>query len=171
MAFGSLHNAAVLEPIIPLTEISLQDWRTHHQTNLEGPLFLTQSLLEKLKTGRILHISSGAAHNAYAGWGAYCASKAGLHMIYKVLNKELTDRKIVVGSVRPGVVNTPMQNQVRKATKEVFPEIKKFVDLKEQNQLLDAGIVAKFLCHVLFETDDNAFAENEWDIREHTINI
>eukprot|EP00957_Ditylum_brightwellii_P005530 424079-Ditylum_brightwellii.AAC.1 len=88
--------------------------------NMEGPLFLTQALLPKLKAAtttiggaRVLHISSGASQKPYRGWGPYCTSKAGLNMIYRVLREELQPHNIHVGSVRPGVVDTPMQDQAR----------------------------------------------------------
>ncbi len=161
-----VHNAAVLDPVIPLKEIALTDWRKHQQINTEGPLFLTQALLPKLKQGRILHISSGAAHHAYAGWGAYCTSKSALHMIWQVWKKELAAQSIVVGSLRPGVVDTPMQNKVRTAERSVFPRLDKFIDLKENGQLLDPKTVALFISQVLMKTPDAIFSEKEWDIRE-----
>ena len=59
-----VHNAAVLGPVGPLLEVSLDDWRSHMATNVEGPLFLTRELLPKLVEGsRVIQISSGAAHN------------------------------------------------------------------------------------------------------------
>ena len=58
-----VHNAAVLGPVGPLLEVSLEDWRSHIASNVEGPLFLTQELLPKLVEGsRVIQISSGAAH-------------------------------------------------------------------------------------------------------------
>ena len=101
-----VHNAAVLEPAGPLAEMSLEAWREHQAINLEGPLFLTQALLPRLESGsRILHISSGAAHTAIQGWAAYCMSKAALHMGYQCWRNELQVRGVLVGSVRPGVVD------------------------------------------------------------------
>ena len=46
-----VHNAAVLGPVGPLLEVSLDDWRSHMATNVEGPLFLTRELLPKLVEG------------------------------------------------------------------------------------------------------------------------
>ena len=73
-----IHNAAVLEPIGPLMDVSVEDWRKHFEINVEGPLFLTKTLLPFIKQGggvdglmrggRVLHISSGAAHHGYRGW-------------------------------------------------------------------------------------------------------
>lgn len=161
-----VHNAAVLEPVIPLSAVTPEQWRKHQRINVEGPLFLTQRLLPKLKGGRILHISSGAAHSPYAGWGAYCTSKAALHMIYRVLKEELNDSEIAVGSVRPGVVDTPMQDRVRQADRAIFPKLDKFIQLKESHRLYSSAQVAGFLSHILLNTSAEKFSEKEWDIRE-----
>ena len=78
-----VHNAGLLGPISPLTDIDRSTWDKVIATNLSGPLFLTQALLPQLKRcvdledkkARVLHISSGAAKSAYCGWGPYCISK------------------------------------------------------------------------------------------------
>lgn len=72
-----VHNAALLEPVGPLMNVDLEDWRHHMAVNVEGPLFLTKLLLGRLEKkkegegergGRVLHVSSGAAHHGYRGW-------------------------------------------------------------------------------------------------------
>ena len=163
-----IHNAAQLQPVKSLKSVGLDEWRQHFAVNVEGPLFLTQKLLPFLKQGsRILHIGSGAAHHAYAGWGAYCTSKAALYMLYQVWKKELAGEGILVGSLRPGVVNTPMQDQVRQADKKEFPALDRFVQLKEEGKLIAPEITARFICHVLLDTNAEQFTEQEWDIRQH----
>lgn len=161
-----IHNAAVLEPVKPLLQVTVQEWREHMAVNVEGPLFLTQALLPYMQNTRILHISSGAAHRAYQGWGAYCTSKAALSMIYHVLRLELASKNILVGSVQPGVVDTPMQDRVRMADKNIFPALEKFEKLKYENKLYQPQRVARFLSYLLLETSDDDFSAREWDIRE-----
>ena len=162
-----VHNAAVLGPVKPLVKITLQEWRQHQSINVEGPLFLTQKLIPRLKGGRILHISSGAAHHAYYGWGAYCTSKAALYMLYQVLKEELQKYDILVGSIRPGVVDTPMQDQVRQASADDFPAIERFFELKNSGRLLDPQVTARFIVRLLFEVSPRQFSEKEWDIYDH----
>lgn len=157
-----VHNAAVLEPVGPLAGVTLEAWRTAMQVNLEAPLFLTQALLPRLAGGRVLHISSGAARNALAGWGAYCVSKAGLLMLYQMFNAELTD--VAVGSVRPGVVDTPMQGLIRAQDESRFPSVERFRRLKQDGQLRSPAEVASFIGWLLFETTPEDFAAHEWDI-------
>mmetsp|Transcript_15999 Transcript_15999/g.19536 ORF Transcript_15999/g.19536 Transcript_15999/m.19536 type:complete len:262 (+) Transcript_15999:173-958(+) len=169
-----VHNAALLEPVCPLMDVSLKDWRKHMAVNVDGPLFLTKQLLPKLQArrvdsdhgGRVLHISSGAAHHGYQGWGAYCTSKAAFHMVYKVLSAELAPLGVTVGSARPGVVDTPMQDLIREKTEREMPDVSRFKIMKKQGNLLGPDEVAQFLDWLLHETDDVEFSEREWDIRD-----
>lgn len=163
-----LHNAGVLEPIRPLEAVGLEEWRYAQAVNVEGPLFLTQRLLPCLTGGRILHVSSGAAHRPIAGWGAYCASKAALYMIYQVLDLELHSREIAVGSVRPGVVDTPMQAFIREQDRERFPDVEHFRELKRTGDLVSPEGVADFIWQVLTRTTADEFAAQEWDVQEHS---
>ena len=76
-----VHNAAVLDPVGPISKMKRREWQKHFQINFEGPVFLTQKLLPCLGTGsRILNISSGAAHRSIQGWAAYCMSVSYTHL-------------------------------------------------------------------------------------------
>lgn len=161
-----VQNAAILQPVQSLMEIASNDWQKHLDINLSGPLFLTQLLVQNLIGGRILHISSGAAHSAYAGWGAYCTSKAAFYMLHQVLKEELAAQQIAVGSVRPGVVQTPMQQRVRESDPMAFPQLERFQQLHEQRKLADPAEVAIFLANLLANTSKEKFMAREYDFRE-----
>lgn len=160
-----VHNAGVLEPIGPLAELDLAQWRGNLATNVEAPLFLTQALLPRLRGGgRVLHISSGAAHHGYPGWGAYCTAKAALHMLYLVWREELDAADVAVASLRPGVVDTPMQALIRTQSPERFPRVQRFRDLKAGGQLRDPDEVARFALWLLTEPSAQEFVRQEWDV-------
>jgi NAD(P)-dependent dehydrogenase (short-subunit alcohol dehydrogenase family) len=58
----------------------------------------------------VINVSSGAAANPLVGWSAYCASKAGLSILTRVLAVEESDaRGIRVYGFLPGLVDTEMQ--------------------------------------------------------------
>lgn len=162
-----VHNAGVLEPVGPLSEVSLKDWRYSQAINVEAPLFLTQQLLPVLRGGRVLHISSGAAHRSIPGWGAYCTSKAALHMLYMVLRDELREQGIAVGSLRPGVVDTPMQALIREQPETRFPAVEQFRELKSSGALHDPDAVADFVVYLLTAVDAEGFAAQEWEYDQH----
>ena len=71
------------------------------------PHFLTQ------KTGVIVNISSGAAHNPMEGWSAYCSGKAGVYMLTRATALEAGGRGVRVYGFAPGVVDTDMQVTIR----------------------------------------------------------
>lgn len=162
-----VHNAGVLEPVGPLLEQSSDAIRQHLAINLEAPIALSGMLQPMMASdARILHISSGAAHRALPGWGAYCISKAALHMAYEVLHQELNGSSISVGSLRPGVVDTPMQSLIRSQSVEDFPAVENFRALKENDALTSPERVARFIEAVL-SLPAERYSAGEWDIREH----
>ncbi len=162
-----VHNAGLLDPVGPLSEVDLEAWQQAMKVNVEAPVFLTQGLLPGMERGsRILHISSGAAHKPSMGWGAYCTSKAALFMAYQVYRDELWRHGVLVGSVRPGVIDTPMQHHIRTQTPERFPAVDRFIKLKQNGQLHTPEDAADFVQWALLETGDKQFIEQEWNISD-----
>jgi len=163
-----VHNAAMAEPLSLLKDLSLEDYRQQQAINIEAPLFLTQKLLPYLKNGRVLHISSGLAHFVLPGAGPYSITKAALYMMYLYFREELKEFNIAVGSVKPGIVDTPMQGVLRKQDKTNFPEVERFKQFKESKALRSAEDVANFLSWLLFQTKDDEFSAKEWDIGDES---
>ena len=162
-----VHNAAVLGPVGPILDQSPEDWKSHMATNVEGPLFLTQALLPNLaENSRVVHISSGAAHQGIPGWGMYCTSKAALFMLGQLLKEELAQRNIWFGSVRPGIVDTPMQAEIRALEPENFPMVEQFRQYKATGTLVTSELVAQYLEWLLLEVSGPQLGEREWDIRD-----
>ena len=91
--------------------------------------------LRKTK-GRIILTSSGASLNAYQGWGAYGAGKAVLNHLALTLSVEEPD--VTTVSVRPGVVDTEMQREIREQHNKAMSEsdAAKFAGLKQGGHLL-----------------------------------
>jgi len=112
-----VNNASDLgpTPLALLGDTDCEDLERALATNLVGPFRLTKALLGALsasaRDGRgavILNVSSDAAINAYPTWGAYSASKAGLHHLSRIWDAELASEGIRVLSVDPGDMDTPM---------------------------------------------------------------
>jgi NAD(P)-dependent dehydrogenase (short-subunit alcohol dehydrogenase family) len=119
-----------------------------------------------LDGGRVLHLSTGLAHHPLAGMSTYCLSKSALFMLYECLRLELKNRDIAFGSINPGPVDTAMQDKIRHSKSTALPEVKRFIDMKDQGQLLPPTVVADFMSWLLFEVDKEKFSQNEWDIRD-----
>ena len=86
--------------------------------------------------GRIIFTSSGASMRAYSSWGAYGASKAALNHLAMTLAVEEPD--ITTISLRPGVVDTDMQRDIRDIYQEHmdYKDREKFSSLYKTGQLL-----------------------------------
>jgi benzil reductase ((S)-benzoin forming) len=54
-----------------------------------------------------------------------------------------------VVAVAPGVVETPMQEEIRKTSETAFPDLPRFVELYEGDELRDADVVAVELLALL----------------------
>jgi NAD(P)-dependent dehydrogenase (short-subunit alcohol dehydrogenase family) len=85
--------------------------------------------------GRIILTSSGAATGVYSTWGAYGSSKAALNHLAATLAVEEPD--ITSISIRPGVVDTEMQVEVRGHNSVMdSKDAEKFKCLHEDGNLL-----------------------------------
>ena len=74
--------------------------------------------------------------NAYSGWGAYGATKAALNHLALTLGAE--EPEVTTISIRPGVVNTDMQRDVREVHSGSMREsdVEKFHQLHKDGGLL-----------------------------------
>ncbi|WFD44191.1 hypothetical protein MPSI1_002857 [Malassezia psittaci] len=86
--------------------------------------------------GRVVFVSSGAALGNYASWAPYSASKAAMNSIALTLANEEPD--IASFSVRPGVVDTDMQGQIRDSNTMKTDEHKRFLQMHKEGKLLPA---------------------------------
>ena len=159
---GLIHNAGIIQPILPITSIDESAWRQTMAINIEAPLFLSQLLYDKLSNGRVLHLGSGAANFAVKGWAAYCVSKAALSMLTRCW--QLESERVAFASVMPGIIDTPMQAQIRNATHMEPDKLDFFKRLKKEKQLLTPDTVGLFLCWLLLDIDKSRFISKEWDI-------
>lgn len=165
-----VHNAATLGYVGNLTEMPPEEWRQALSLNVETPLFLTNLLLPYLDNSRVLFVSSGFAHIGVSGLGCYSITKATLYQLYACLKKEFEGKNLYFGSILPGIVDTPMQDALRKLSPKEFPEVERFKALKEKNKLLSSKTVADFICWILTKTDQKLFSEKEWDVKDWITN-
>ena len=99
----------------------------------------------------------------YPTWGAYCISKAAFNILSSTLSKEEQD--IFTVSLRPGVVDTNMQELIRTKV-DVMPDdfYKKFKELKERNELSEPEQPAKAIARlVLFPIKELNGQFVQWD--------
>lgn len=159
---GLVHNAGTIMPIETITKISKDDWLKTLATNVEPALFLTQSFYPYMSGGRVLNISSGAAHFPVKGWAAYCVSKAALSMLTRCWQMDIDN--LYVASVMPGIIDTDMQNLIRHTEHMDSEKLDFFKKLKQNNQLITPETTAAFLSWLLIDVSPEQFISKEWDI-------
>lgn len=131
-----VNNAGVVGPIAPLAESEISAWRHNLEVNLMAPAALIQAALPHLRRsrGRIVNISTGAAVKTMVGWSAYCTAKAGF--LHLTRNLAVEEPEITSVSLRPGVIDTGMQAEIRKSGSGMEADAhQKFLDLHREKQL------------------------------------
>jgi NAD(P)-dependent dehydrogenase (short-subunit alcohol dehydrogenase family) len=115
--FGHLdvlvNNASTLggSPMPALEQLTPGAFFEVMETNVRAPLALAQSVMPHMRargSGAIVNVTSDAAVNAYAGWGAYGTSKAALEHLSRILAEELRGTGISVLVLDPGNMDTQM---------------------------------------------------------------
>ncbi|MBP5661788.1 MAG: 3-oxoacyl-ACP reductase FabG [Clostridia bacterium] len=117
-AFGKLdilvNNAAVLSRC-PFLELPLEEWNRIMNTNAGGYFLCSQlagKMMAKVKSGRIINISSISQYEVGIGRSHYCASKGAIGMLTKCAAAELAPLGITVNAVLPGSIHTDFNSDV-----------------------------------------------------------
>ncbi|PRW61859.1 SDR family oxidoreductase [Actinopolyspora mortivallis] len=101
----------------PLLDTDEADLRRVFDTNLWGVVHgcraFAPRMIERGEAGRIVNISSAAAHVPLPGLTAYSAGKAAVSALSERLNGELAEHDIAVSAVLPGIVNTAIPTSTR----------------------------------------------------------
>lgn len=123
-----------------LSDTPLEDWQQVINVNLTGVFQCMMGILPGMRQqgqGTIINIASIAAKQAFAGWGAYCVSKAGLLSLSQTLAQEERANGIRVMAICPGSVNTEIWDT---------PTVKANFD---RSQMLTPEIVAETILHTV----------------------
>jgi NAD(P)-dependent dehydrogenase (short-subunit alcohol dehydrogenase family) len=109
-----LVNSAGVIVIKPIFELTVEDWRRVQAVNAEATFFLCQKIGPKLAPGgAIVNMSSSSAKLATTiEVAAYAASKTTILSITRSFAYALAPQRVRVNAVLPGIVDTPMQDDV-----------------------------------------------------------
>lgn len=145
-----INNAGVLGEVGYVGEVPNEHFEFVFDVNVIAPAMLMNMFLSAYQgldsiPRTVLNISSGAAQRPVDGWGAYCASKAALDMLSQVAQKEqdLRGSRVRVRSLAPGVLDTDMQDHIRKAGPQHFSEADRFNHLKREGKLVEPSTAAE----------------------------
>ncbi|PWU14514.1 MAG: short-chain dehydrogenase [Bdellovibrio sp.] len=106
-----INNAGIMKTMNLHEERSLQDVTKEIETNLMGPIRMTQKFLPHLKkrpAAALVNVSSGLAFVPLPISPVYCATKAGLHSFTLSLRVQLAQTKVKVFEVAPPATETEL---------------------------------------------------------------
>ncbi len=109
-----LVNSAGVIMIKPIFDVTVDDWRRLQTINAEATFFLCQQIGPRLRPGgAIVNLSSSSAKFATTvEVAAYAASKTTILSITRSFAYALASRPVRVNAILPGIVDTPMQEEV-----------------------------------------------------------
>lgn len=125
-----LVNNAGIYPATSFLDLPAAEWDAVMDTNVKGAFLVSQSVARAMvaggQSGQIITISSGSYATAREGCAHYCASKAALVMLSKVMAMELARHRIRVNIVLPGVIDvgsdvSPLSQPYKQATVKQVP--------------------------------------------------
>ncbi len=109
-----VNNAGVML-LGPIDGADTEDWRRMVNLNVLGLMYCTHAALPLMKTqggGHIVNVSSVAGRTARATVGVYNATKWGVGAFSEALRQEVSNDKIRVTIIEPGLVATELTDHI-----------------------------------------------------------
>jgi D-sorbitol dehydrogenase (acceptor) len=110
-----VNNAAIFD-MAPFLEISEASYDRQFAINVKGTLFTSQAVAARMvaqgRGGKIVNFASQAGRRGEALVAVYCATKAAVISLTQSMGLALIRHGINVNGIAPGVVDTPMWDQV-----------------------------------------------------------
>ena len=110
-AISILINNAGIHRRAPLEQMTLTEWKTVIDTDLNSAFIVSQAVAKYMinrKYGRIINITSLNAEGARLSIANYCAAKGGLKMFTKSMATEWGKYNILTNAIGPGYFSTDL---------------------------------------------------------------
>ncbi|KAH8689870.1 putative short-chain dehydrogenase [Talaromyces proteolyticus] len=135
---GLVLNHGVLGQVATVAGAELEEWRSAFDVNFISLVGFAKAALPALRQskGKIIFTSSGASTSATNGWALYGATKAAInHLVLSLANEE---PEVTSVSLRPGMVDTEMQREIREGHRgNMAPEaFERFMEAHRTGKLL-----------------------------------
>lgn len=154
-----VNNAGARGPIGPVHSTSLSDWEQVLKINLTSAFLCSKAVLPTMmekRAGKIINVATTLTLRP--NLTPYMVAKAGLIHFTKQLSRELKEYNIQVNVIHPGVMDTRMQEDIRKAgTKAIGTDM--FERLKEEGILESPDEPAKLILFLASKAADGINGE------------
>ena len=142
-----VNNAGISGTEKACLDLEAEDWEDTLAVDLTGPALLAKAagrVMAGQRRGRIINIASLAATRAIPYLGPYCASKAALVQLTRVMALELARHNVQVNAICPGYFATPM-NEHFFATPQGQEIIRRTIPMRRLGQPEELGPIVVFL--------------------------
>jgi 2-dehydro-3-deoxy-L-rhamnonate dehydrogenase (NAD+) len=119
-AFGAVdilvNNAGITGRDAPLWETTDEDWEKVLDLNLTGVFYCCRAVVSHMRerrSGAIVNVASISGKEGNPNMIPYSVSKAGVICLTKALAKEVITDAVRVNAVAPGVIETPLLDQLQ----------------------------------------------------------
>ncbi|HUP27431.1 MAG TPA: SDR family oxidoreductase [Chloroflexia bacterium] len=119
-----INNAGDWGATKPISSLTLDEWQQALDVNLTGVFLCSREAfrdMSRRRWGRIINVSSGSATVAVPSMGPYSIAKAAVEHLTRLLAAEGALIGITAVALRPGVVDTRMQEDLRNRTPDSMP--------------------------------------------------
>ena len=110
-----VNNAGIFD-LAPIVEVTEASYDKIFAVNVKGLFFTLQvvakRMIERGQGGKIINMASQAGRRGEALVSIYCASKAAVISLTQSAGLDLIKHRINVNAISPGVVDTPMWDEV-----------------------------------------------------------
>jgi benzil reductase ((S)-benzoin forming) len=150
-----VNNAGTINPMGPIEKTGSVDWFGNLDVNLLSAVSVTGYFLKYFQSHvskkYIVFISSGAARSIHYGWSLYCASKAALESFSRCVALEQSSKEngAIAFVVNPGMMDTEMQEKIRKESKDNFLDVDRFKGFKLQGRLAPPKQIAAQITEII----------------------
>lgn len=162
---GMVNCAGISHPHDSLT-LPPADWARMVDIQLNGAFYSAQACARRMgpEGGGIVFITSTNAEAAFPRRAAYCAAKAGVAMLTKVLAIEWAERGIRVNAVGPAYVATEMTQRNIAAGNVNEAQVKARIPLGRLAQPADVADAVSFLLseRAGFITGHSLYVDGGW---------
>ena len=141
-----VNNAALAGPVGTFGQLPADESVTSLNVNLAAPVIIANAFVHAFGDAagdrRLINVSSGAAVHPIAGAGVYGIAKAGLEMLTSAIAAEQGAGGLRAITIRPGIIDTPMQAYIRAQPVQRLPSHGMFQAFHDNRQLVAPDVTA-----------------------------
>jgi 2-deoxy-D-gluconate 3-dehydrogenase len=150
-AFGRIdvlvNNAGISGAEKPFLDLAAEDWDEVLDVDLRAPALCARAVARAMvqrRRGRIVNVASIGATVPFSRLAPYCASKAGLVQLTRVMALELARHNVQVNALCPGYFATPM-NEAFFASPAGLEMIQRSIPMRRLGDPAELGPIIVFL--------------------------